>query len=129
MSIVTGDFDNKVPLTKLLALLVENDSILIQLLGLPDDRHSFSRDSSTGLLSGVPVFTKLLATEALRTSDSRQLHSLIVRTVHSASACVGSHESTPRKTISEFVRVLADLLSIFALLCELTFPSLDAISG
>ena len=127
MSIIARDLNDEVALSELLSLLVENDSILIELLGLADDGHSLTRHGSVGFLSLVPIVTKVLTTHALGGTDSWQIHSLVLGTIHSASAATGSHETASRETIAELIRILANLFSVFALFGKVVLPSFHAV--
>ena len=127
MSIIARDLNDEVALSELLSLLVEDDSILIELLGLTDDGHSLSRHGGVGFLSRVPIVAEFLTTHALGGTDSWQIHSLVLRTIHSASATTGSHETASWETIAELVRILANLFSVFALFGKVVLPSFNAV--
>ena len=123
MGVVRRDLHDVVALTELLALLVEHDTVLVQLLGLTNDWHSLAGYSSRrlGCLVGA-VALEFGTAQALRASLSHAAPGAIL-----LCRGLGSHEACPREPVAELVGVLADLITIAHLPGKLGFPSLNAV--
>ena len=136
MSIVRRDFDNIVALTELLALLVEDDTVLVKSLSLSNDRHASTWVSSTSLRGRSQSLidgrishelTKLISRSQTLRADAGQVTSLghVIESTATCSRCI---QTRSRKAIAELVGVLAHNITILRLLDEFVFPTLDAIS-
>ena len=133
--VVRGDLDNVVALAKLLALLVQDDSVLVQILGLTDDWHSvliLSGHATGAIASAVAAGASLAARHqsGVALPATPRVGSLNPwQVLPSLLLSRGQHESRPTvvaiKLVGELANIVSDLLDVV----EFALPAGDAVCG
>jgi hypothetical protein len=121
MSTVIADLHNVVALTKLLAFLVRNCPVFVEVLSLTDDRHFGAGSLRFVVHSPAELFFAHALSSHIWQGTGR------VSRFQPASAVCG-HHTRLRQPITELIRVFADVVPVSDLFVELALPSLDTAS-